>query len=127
MRCRKGDDIVRNKKWPIWPLALLAVVTGLLMGVGAVWVTDEVLMFALGVAPVALTAWAIVAYYELQTNRQLRMRDTAKPTLSRTKQTRMLTVPRNDGSSVPAPGCGLQAESQCVPREPFQSEMLPSN
>jgi hypothetical protein len=69
---------VKKKKWPIWPLALLAIVAGLLMGVGAVWVTGEVLMFAPGVAPVALTACAIVSYYELQTKRQLRMRDTAK-------------------------------------------------
>jgi hypothetical protein len=72
-----GDDIVRNKKRPIWPLALLAIVTGLLMGVGAVWLSDEVLMFALGVAPVGLTACAIVAYYELQTNRQLHRLDSA--------------------------------------------------
>jgi peptidoglycan/LPS O-acetylase OafA/YrhL len=69
---------VKNRRWPIWPLALLGIVAGLLMGVGAVWLTDEVLMFAPGVAPVALTACAIVAYYELQTKRHLRMRDAAK-------------------------------------------------
>jgi hypothetical protein len=74
----EGDGIVKKKKWPIWPLALLGIVAGLLMGVGAVWLTDEVLMFAPGVAPVALTACAIVAYYELRTNRKLRMLDTAK-------------------------------------------------
>lgn len=75
---QEGDDIVKNRRWPIWPLALLGIVAGLLMGVGAVWLTNEVLMFAAGVAPVALTACAIVAYYELRTNRKLRMLDTAE-------------------------------------------------
>ena len=32
----------------IWALALLAIVAALLMGVGAVWLTGEVLMFPAG-------------------------------------------------------------------------------
>ena len=59
-------------------LAFLAIVAALLMGVGAVWLTGEVLMFPLGVMPIALTGSGIVAYYELQTNRRLAMLEKAK-------------------------------------------------
>ena len=62
----------------IWALALLGIVTALLMGVGAVWLTNEVRLFAMGVAPVALAAVAIVTYYELQTKRRLEMLEKAE-------------------------------------------------
>ena len=59
-------------------LAFLAIVVALLMGVGAVWLTGEVLMFPLGVMPIALTGTGIVAYYELRTKRRLHAPEKAK-------------------------------------------------
>jgi hypothetical protein len=62
----------------IWALTILGIVTALLMGIGTVWLTNEVRLFALGLAPVALAAVAIVTYYELQTKRRLEMLKSAK-------------------------------------------------
>jgi hypothetical protein len=61
-----------------WALTIFGIVTGLLMGIGTVWLTNEVRLFALGLAPVALAAVAIVTYYELQTKSRLEMLKTTK-------------------------------------------------
>jgi hypothetical protein len=61
-----------------WALTILGIVTALLMGIGTVWLANEVRLFALGLAPVALAAVAIATYYELQTKRRLEMLKTTQ-------------------------------------------------
>jgi hypothetical protein len=73
-------------------LALLAIVAALLMGVGAVWLTGEVLMFPLGVMPIALTGTGIVVYYELRTKRRLHALDKSQ-TRDRPRRSRKRSSP----------------------------------